>query len=97
MLFIIYRIFAFSIPVEAVVVGEQETAELVIQQQPQECIPPDEIPPAHIEEHMITTAGGGEKQNEEQEDERHIEITIGDPVADKVIDSCVGTVCLFNL
>lgn len=31
--------------------------------------------------------------NEEgiEEDERHIEITIGDPVAEKVIDSCVGT------
>ena len=29
------------------------------------------------------------------EDDRHIEITIGDPVAEKVIDSCVGTVCFF--
>ena len=34
--------------------------------------------------------------NEEgiEEDERHIEITIGDPVAEKVIDSCVGTVSI---
>ncbi|XP_066922011.1 zinc finger protein 699-like [Clytia hemisphaerica] len=82
--------------VEAVVVGEQ-AAELVIQHQPQESIPPDEIPPTQIvseEQMIVSTVEGGEKENEEaveQDDERHIEITIGDPVADKVIDSCVGT------
>lgn len=36
------------------------------------------------------------KMNEDarnNEDEKHIEITIGEPIAEKVIDSCVGTVC----
>ena len=36
--------------------------------------------------------------NEEamEEDERHIEITIGDPVAEQVVDSCVGTVSIYK-
>jgi len=53
--------------VEAVVVGE-EAAELVIQHQPQESIPPDEIPPTQMvseEQMIVSTVEGGEKQNEE--------------------------------
>ena len=45
---------------------------------------------------MVTSSEDKQPEDDvmDQEDERHIEITIGDPVADKVIDSCVGTVCI---
>ena len=45
-----------------------------------------------VDQNIGTSVVNSAAAEEVIEDERHTEITIGEPVAEKVIDSCVGTV-----
>ena len=68
----------------------QETAEQTLVDSAMQAVNQDVLNTSVHNNAAVTT-------DELVEDDRHIEITIGDPVAEKVIDSCVGTVCLsFN-
>ena len=62
-----------------------QTATVNNHQDGSSCVDDDDATAHHS--HQQQKAG-----EEVIEEERHIEITIGDPVADKVEDSCVGTV-----